>query len=891
MSMHMSFRAGVSLLPSQGQAPPSSSALSKPSSQDLEHLSPYEALRYQADVNCPEKLSHLLVDEDDQKTNMRLWIEILQFRQRLDGLAGVAGVWRGLRRRQIDLPTDGEEADILWQAFIRAFILGRTNLEAKDPVPDLFIYAKSLRRRTGRCYAHLYRYTVGPLFRSRPSLAHTWHLWFTKSDMLPPNPLESIAGDVVTTEYSWLAHKRFKALHRASNESNLYDTFVIRALEAKSMTWALSVHRYLIRHGDAPSQAIFERPDVQKLFEIDGNKSLPMKHHSRPPPLVSAAASHSFDNGPNHSPITRESLSTLMGQVHGIKPKEISDNFVAKMFATYAFPLNLVINGLGFFSVDKLGPVAVREMAIKAASSVEFGNSLARLRSMDIAVVDTVYTRLLQKLSAEGQSDLFHALMASDQHPEAYDDVATQEALLVEFLESGDWQQTHLTLIALELSGSGSKAAAWNRVAQQYLRLREHLLAAHTIQNMQYNKLPLSQRTMAFLHRYLLPARRRRHRPVERQRRDRPPFNALDFVTNAAMYASDITRRKHGSVDIGLATAGQVSPRLWRELLKRYGMAHRWPELERLVHWLVERFTEPRYRISGVHTTDGSGYSARKRRRAMRRRTYTVAARKTLQQGSPLPLLFDQQMQQAIVAWGIRSAAVRNSLTLKPRKEDAGYKWWQGLLLLSRLREVGVKVDLEDVRRAFWLRMIIFFGPGISRLGLNVMTRRVNQLSLEHYINTANAVWDSGRDDGKREKLVSINPELLDESNASPIRHAQLLVEFFGPYAHTGFDKEQGVHEYVDVKSWAGIVDAQQSDHRRIEVSEVQTSSTLPASAGIMGIRQAKYRQMAWARSPLRVVLGRRPVERGGAKIAGTQSSKALRHRNEAQREAEDASI
>ncbi|RMZ16892.1 hypothetical protein D0860_00790 [Hortaea werneckii] len=884
--MHMSFRSGVPLLTEPRQGRREQQRVGRNDMQGSGYLESFEELRYQADVGCPRKLGSLLVDEPEHRNNMQLWIELLHFRQRLDGLSGILAIWRGLRQRNIDIPTNGAAAKILWSAFISVITVDRRLHPAAPTIPDLFAYAVELKARTGKFYTDLYTTIVGRSFRVDAAMASNWHRRLTNAGLAPERPLKLIVKDVVFGERV----KRFQDMYKRSGERDLYDIAVGAALEWEAeheaarrmtpnskrdnlaMSRALNWHRFLLRYGDGPSQEFFTRPGVQRLFELDGDESLPMIH---PQSYEGAMPPESDQSSPSidvqHYPsLTRANFSSFMGEAHGIKQKEVSDNFVAKMFATRAFPLDLVINGLTFFSVNKVGGVALREMALREVGPVAFCNRLTALRAAGISVDDSVYTKLLCKLAEEVQTDLYETLLASDQHPDAYSDAATQEALLVSFLGSNDWTNAHVTLLALESTEStDSKAAAWNRVAQHYLRHRAHKLTAHTIETMQRNKLPLTYKTMMSLHRYVLPARRRRMTPVESQRTDRPPFDALNFVTRTAMYADNVAR---ASKD--LRGTDKVKSKVWIELLKRYGMKHRWAEFEKLVHWLASNFggAEHRARVATAPPRL-KGYRARKWRRLVAFRPQTPKSE--LWPSSPLPLIFDRQMQQAIVTWGFRSAAVRNALQEQPRRDDVGCRWWQGLSLLMHLRKIGVQVDIEDVRRALWLRMWILFGPGVSQRHVNMLTRKVNRLSLEQYITTANEIWATEGDPGT--PLFDIPSDLLNDTNADPARLQDLLAAFFGRHTHVHYDKEAGLHEYVDIQAWSSAVATRQAHY---------PSANPQYDLGIDRISKAKYRHLAWADSPLRVAMGLRPTKRG-ERIEpdrnGTWLSRVGRERVEAQ--------
>jgi len=828
MGMQMSFRAGVPML---------RDVLG--SGGRLGDTATFEVLRHQADVMSLEKHGQLLVDEQEHKDNMRLWIELLHFRQRLDGSVGVLDVWQGMQERNIDVPIAGEDADVLWPALLNAMLDGK-KLEVGTSGWDPYAYILDLKARTGRHYDGVHPILVGSSFRTNLRKVQALHKNFVEADMVPADGLKRVVADAVRSATPAEAFKIFRKLYRKSSERDLYDICLSTALDMgqgmaristsktprdyKPSSLALDWHRFLLSHGDGPSEATFARSDVQQLFDVDKDRSLPMKHAKKRavkvPLAISSTSATARALTPAYAPITRASMSSLVGDVHGIKAKEISDTFVAKMFATRAFPLDLVINGLSFFSVDAVGPVALHELAIRAGSPIELCNKLNELRGMKITITDTPYTRLLRHLATEGLTDMYHALLSSDQHPEAYADTVTQENLLTSFLEAGNLTQAHLTLTCLSLSGSVQQAAAWNSIAQHYLSTYQHTLVAQTIQQMQRQKLPLARMTMIYLHRYLLPVRRVRKRPVESQRpkHTRPTFNALDFVTHCAMYTENIAREQC------LAEA-RVGPALWRELLKRYGMTHRWPQFERLVLWLADSFGGRLHRITVADSRNRRGFKLRRY--------------------SPLLLIFDQQMQQAIFNWGYRSAAVRNGLCSPPipnnsepsmhtsdSKSDQGRLWYQGLYLLLQLRSIGVPVSTETVQQAMKVRMWILLGPAHSQVPFNEMVRSRNQVGLAEYITTANELWPSG--------LFSDIPSALLKAAQDGVEGAEgrLYLAFFGAYARTGYRKEGQINEYADIRGWVAALESKQEDRKILDRGT--------------SVRQSYGR---WRHSPLRVEL------------------------------------
>jgi len=125
-------------------------------------------------------------------------------------------------------------------------------------------------------------------------------------------------------------------------------------------------NRILIKHDDKPSKA-------WKTWPIP-------KHLGKNPDVVGTqliAADSIFSDNPIPSgattsalPFDRADMSVALGKHLGMGPKEMSDEFCARIFATKAFSLDTIIKGLSLISTTRIGPLAFREMAIRAGAPI-----------------------------------------------------------------------------------------------------------------------------------------------------------------------------------------------------------------------------------------------------------------------------------------------------------------------------------------------------------------------------------------------------------------------------------------------------------------------------------------------------------------------------------------
>ena len=745
----------------------------------------YAELRFQSAVHKTSDGRQRLVDSSEHRENFSLWIELLQFRQRIYGLEGVVDVWRGMRRRSIDLPVEGREADVLWKTFVDASFGDPRKISL---IEQVLKYAQDLKERTGLRYQGLYKLIAGRHFRTRPTNVRRWDERLTAAGLTTPEDLTLVIADATNASNRGEGFRIWLSLARDKAQHEIYNIAITEILKFEDDKLAAYWHRSLLGHGHAPSTAMSETAAVRKLVELDKNWSSTM---------IRSSAGRSTDSKrdtknvqPGFPQLTRASMNTIVGDVYGIKPKEISDSFCARLFATRAFSLDLVIKGLSFLSVDTLGPLATREMAVRAGSPVEFNQKLNGLEKLGIKIGTSVYAQLVVKASRDRDARLWNAVLETDQHPDVYEDAVMQEALVISFLQQRRLNQAHLSLSALSWATKDAQHRAWNRVLQHYIIDRDYEAIFATVQTIQNQGLPLTLYSLTLLRRYLLPGRRRGKRP---NTHDRRPRWALHLVMNACTH----TASKRGYVPINL----------WVEVLKRYGMTRRWRRTEGLVLWLLEHYTVNNPAIM----------------RNANRRVYLGQTR-ARRQALRLRLLFSPVMLRALFTWGFRT--FNNNLNFR---EDDGKTlsrepWARGLALLRQIQDRKLFEVTADARSSFQQRMWVLFGAGYSTLRTNNLARLYNRISLAHYINHANEIWPG---------LVDwVDPALLREDDDSD---PQLLVRFFGSMYRT----KRSTLEYASVGEWTKHLTSPRHNLKHSHYSR-------PATIG--------RREWEWRNSPMRIV-------------------------------------
>ena len=685
-----------------------------------------------------------------------------------------------MRNRGIDLPVDGHLADTFWTILINAAV--KTNIRAshKKLLEEVIAHAEYLGASGVGHYRRLHTLLIGRFLRiphyiskregklPNPGHEYKWHRRICDAGFCDAHSLADLTMDVMKSSNTNTAFARWRRMYNDSEDRNLYDACMPAILShaADNPTLIASWHILFVSSGDLPGPELASTRAVQYLSNTlgsNGEGDASSRHEidfERLEEIVKADWDAAVQSA---SPLlSRASMSGLVGDVHGIKPKAISDQFCARMFATKTFSLETIIRGLALLGTEALGPMALRELAIRAASPKVLKERLADIRDAGMIISPSVYGHILDIVVANSQHDLFQTLLDSDQHPESYEDQHTQETLLGNFLQAEQWSLAYVTLIGLSHRGNLRSDRAWNRLLQYYTKTRNHREIVRIYDHMFSERLAISSRSLNFLGKYLLPIRSPSKRPVKSSNSLTGGFNSLNLVVNAHIYA---------------ASNGQyVSPERWIELLKRYGMVGDMVGVARLAPWLAHHYAREA-------TINNRGpYKIYRRTDAIRYK------------------IFNSVSLRAFVIWGFRSAGMRDKLRPPAHTTDVftGGKshvelWACGLDLLLQLRRLGVKVETDNVRRAMRELLWPLFGPGCSKRPSNMEILQRNQLTLAHYVKHANKVWD--------EPLFDLSSEQSEDTYVTT--DALLLVTVFGRQRLA--DQKTGI--WVDVEAWAAAKD------------------------------------------------------------------------------------
>ncbi|EEP78430.1 predicted protein [Uncinocarpus reesii 1704] len=681
--------------------------LPRPSKFQLDPL----RLEFESDIGNSEKIGSKLLDDSRYKHDFGYWKELLDYRQRHYGDRGVVHIWKGLTERcaGLDLPVEGADADHLWKIFIAVAV------KEERLMKEVQLYAEDLWTRTGKRWRHFYKEAVGAYFRQgRSRKAAEWHIRLKQVHFRWPNEILTVLPQALSAEGGL---QSFRNICRDVEGHKIYGSVVPLLWNQGRIRDALAMHDFLMSRGDGPG-AISEIEPLLKYVELYGSEKQ-YSYFARE--LVKAGI---MRNGSPSDTETAPSEADKQTDTNSNPSKKVvfNDEFGARLFATKALTFDLILAGLIMFGVETIGPLTLREMAIRTRSVEELVSQLVALKRAKISTGESVFSKVVVKLAFGKSTKLLEDVLESDQHPDVFEDMRIQESLLATYTLAEDWRQVNKTL-AIMSAASNEDPQNHNVLFRNAVRVGNWDAAKQQFETMREQGVHLSKMTILWLAREILPWRRRSHRP----RKDRASVDAL--------------RRLIWIYQQVIISGGRVPPEAWTECIKRLGMYDLWDELEKLCFWIVPFYAPTRAARPGwVHSSKPPSLFSDGDAQSLERLLPTAHS------SSPLRRIFSVRVQEAIIAWGFilrPHPDYRNRLLPNPfSRGEYLIPWVRGITLLRELRRKGVVVQTNTVKRACRARLATLFSNyRRSNRQRNRMLRRENPWSLNEILLDIRKAW------------------------------------------------------------------------------------------------------------------------------------------------------
>ena len=691
----------------------------------IKRLSTFEQYKKESDIDSAKAHQPLLINDPSFASDYSLWLELIRFRRRHHGPNGGQGLFKEMFRRDITIPCDEIVGDELWELLIDA------GHQDSSFLSGILSYSIKLKEKTGQAWPKLYCNLLVQALKTDPTLAYNLHVQLKQQ--FPPtiDDYRKLFRQCTL----WNSVNDFEWLYRDLPLQGMYATVIPELCSIQRYPEALRWHDLLFTHRDLPSRFNHIHPlfaylalrgDAQKMEQIANDLKEVYGGD-----LSVLSATEKFVR--KHKAIGREIFNRQLGEVHDVVPKHLDDSFCARLFATKLFSVDTVIKGLQMIDATIVGPLSLREMALRDDCHLEsIGRHLSQMRESGVSPDKSAFSLLLQRLVLSNKKLLLKSLIECDLHPDSFEDQDLQERLLVQYSVRDDHLQFERTLAAITIRCRSEDLLKWqlNLVLRNQISLRRTDAVMSTMQTMSQKGVPISSRTSRHLRVCWLQSRR--------PGRGAHSYQELSIIINTMVTT--------------LRSGRHIPIIAWREIMRRLGMDGRLEEFEKLALWLADFYTNPPTQLSlPARLTVERNPSPE---------------RSSTNPQAPLKSLFTIAAQHAIVAWGFQQESKHHLKTYKTLDRLPFSRrrplWMWGLILLHRLQAHGVPIHRSTIARICIHRFRILFGSGLSkrranRRSVQLRTQRHHALdrwAFGFYVREVEKIW--GRDLFQKVKLAGI---------------------------------------------------------------------------------------------------------------------------------------
>ena len=725
-------------------------------------LSTFAQYAYESNLEGPPGgCRQRLLDVEAYSTDWGLWLELLRFQQRHYGKNGIIRLWKNMRERGLSLPTEGPHTGELWDRILQAALQDEKFME------EVLAYASHLQQEIGGMVPELYTTIMVSKLKLNTSECLKWHTHLKQQ--FPPR-LEDYRE---LFEQALQARRlfNFEAIYKNHILGPMYGLIAPKLCKLGMFAEAYRWHFILLESKDPPSAFAAIEPLVTHFAQLNDDRRVELL-------TTSTIASGSQIEAPlsrfvrGSETISREIMNRQLGEVHGIVPKQLSDNFCARLFATKLFRVETVISGLEMMAVERLGPQSLREIVIRDDCSCgPICRHLDLLKEAGIRFGTSKYETLIRQAALGNRKSLLRSIVNCDAHPDTFEDIDLQERMFAMYLSKKNAIQMEriLATITCEVQERDIEMQKKNFLLRGYIRLDNKSKVMSLLEEMRVTNIPLTPKTSRHLRVRWLSRRR-----VGGTGSTRLTLEHLSLIVPVMKQ----TLRSGGSVPI----------EAWKEILRRLGMTGNLNPFQSLAIWLASWYANPsrigeperslqrsfdriaiskqneRYSTTKMLPHNNLGTSDLL---AMPKTMVDTGFCTSVHSSAPaasisrhsrtphkyLNQLFTKAVQKAIIAWGFQQHVKKPPRSAKHDLWDPNSQlnWTWGLLLLRNLRDCGVAVERSLVRRACKERLAILFGTSaIHNPQVNRATRRRNDRRLADgepaaqygaYVLQMEAIW------------------------------------------------------------------------------------------------------------------------------------------------------
>ncbi|KAG5983732.1 hypothetical protein E4U55_007317 [Claviceps digitariae] len=454
-------------------------------------------------------------------------------------------------------------------------------------------------------------------------------------------------------------------------------------------------------------------------------------------------------NGNSHSHMNHYNYSSK-GQY--------SDSIVAKWFASSWISVDFAIHLAQKLGLRVMGPRSLQSLALREPGAKMLALRLARIEKLGITVSSKNYCKVLASFAKHEKDLLLADFLTCDIHPDEFDVVETRRMLMASSVRNRDWRRQRL-LQGIEWAiESEPSPCRLNALLQRELATYKSGRARKVLDRMEALKVTINQQSASQL---LMAAFREigKH-SAKRKRRGSKSRTRFQSLLNEAIA---ILRR------VSLHNFA-IPLRYWKLLLCNLGRSGRLDELQQLSEEIVQLYSPSSGGLVPISYED-LPRSWPEWNEATRRFSPDLTSRKNVSQDiklrteacvngdcmmlcipadlpmshrhHPVQQIFDVTLQRSIVRWafdqGLNMSSPCPSLERLTESGIAVCDINRGVLLLARLRDLGVLIDLQVLRAEVLSKIALGQVPGRKRN----RSRDRHELSLERLKRFFDEAWGS----------------------------------------------------------------------------------------------------------------------------------------------------
>ncbi|KAK8135896.1 hypothetical protein PG984_003836 [Apiospora sp. TS-2023a] len=685
----------------------------------------------------------LQVDNLENQNDFGLWYCLLDYLQRHHGDDGVYRLWNGMWGRKVLYKTDQTSALVFWQTILET-ALRHGNEQFLD---NILVYAEWMKKTHNSEWPNLYMGIVSHYLRlHQHSKAIQWHLRLTTSFRPPSSEFISLikqyCTDEVLNETGTLPR-----LYTTSHERRLYDSVVPYLYAHGCSRLARLWHKTCLRVGDGPTLYAPARPFLRYFagyypenLELWSEKELAamgtLDQHSS-----QQKADGAEDGESEQLEVSREFMNRVHGSTFGFTSKSYNDRLGARWFASSWISLDTAISVVSALGIQQIGPLSLQSIALRDPTPEGVLKRIGHLRDLGISLPESNYVKSIQYLAKIHDTELLLDLLQCDLHPDVFDDIELHSKLMDSSRASGDLRTYNLLLATRLATFASSSHASANTMLAVSITIEDHWNIIRVLGDMYHWRISLDPEHVWKL--FNLMKDNAPLHPFDEDKQDQSPsrLNSLPSPDDARFCQALLWVLRRMDIPIPASVNKQLIISLGRQGKMQFLLPIMRDVINYYTKWrgarpgfipvsvrdLPEAMTRP---LHGVPKLLG---------------VYIPIDTPASRPNHPLTQIFTPRIISSLIRWSFRKIpdghVAAPLLQLQKKRLSRGFEFVRVIAVVRTLKDVGVKIEEDNVRKAIMLRLAELYGSVEPLKKSTKSVRRRNHLNLAQVKELCDQAW------------------------------------------------------------------------------------------------------------------------------------------------------